>query len=75
MSNEFCNFEKEKPTDGYFLIGRDGFQKVLAKYETEYKFELIDQYNNRVRDGEKIILFYRFEGKGRHSIQNLRFER
>ncbi len=74
LGNNFRNFEKEKPTEGYFLIGKDGFQKVLAKYGTEYKFELIDQYNNRARDGEKVILFYRFEGKGKHSIQDLRFE-
>ena len=60
LGNNFRNFEKEEPEQGYFLIGKDGFQKVLAKYGERYNFELLHEYNNKMRDGDKVLLFFLF---------------
>lgn len=63
LHNSFLNFEKEQPEEGFFLSGSDSFEKVLVNYEQEYWFDLLEEYQNKNRDGEKIIQFYRFYKK------------
>jgi len=63
MHNYFRNFEKESPGEGYFLTGIDSFKKVLQKYGTSYKFDLLKEYPNYTRDGEQIIQLYYFKKK------------
>ncbi len=72
LGNNFLNFEKEKPKQGYFLVGKDSFQKVLAKYQDQYDFELLETYNNKTRDGEKVLLFFHFDEA--KLIKRLEFE-
>lgn len=72
LKNNFLNFEKEKPEQGYFLSGKDSFQKVLAKYGSQYDFRLLNELNNRTRDGEKVIQFYFFSRPG--LIKTLEFK-
>jgi 4-amino-4-deoxy-L-arabinose transferase-like glycosyltransferase len=72
LGNNFLNFENEKPEYGYFLTGKDSFQKVLAKYGNQYSFRLLNETVNRTRDGEKILQFYYFNKAG--LIKKLQFE-
>ena len=63
LHNRFRNFEKETPSEGYFLTGSDSFKKVLQKYKTSYNFDLLEEFTNYSRDGEQIIQFYFFKKK------------
>jgi len=62
LGNRFHNFETELPKEGYFLSGSQSFVKVQERYPG-YHFTLLEEYNNRTRDGEKVIWFFRFEKK------------
>ena len=63
LHNSFRNFEKESPDEGYFLTGGDDIKKVLQKYEAAYNFNLLKEFPNKSRDGEKLILLYLFKKK------------
>jgi len=63
LHNYFQNFEKELPHKGYFLTGVNSFEKVLQKYKTSYDFNLLKEYSNYSRDGERIIQLYFFKKK------------
>jgi len=63
LHNSFRNFEKELPGEGYFLTGFTDFEKVLQKYETAYAFDLLDEFPNYSRDGERIVGLYFFRKK------------
>jgi len=63
LNNSFRNFEKESPAEGYFLTGNKSFEKVLQKYETYYDFDLLEEFLNYSRDGERIIQIYFFRRK------------
>ena len=63
LHNYFRNFEKESPGEGYFLTGVNSFEKVLQKYETCYDFDLLEEFPNYSRDGERIIQLYLFKKK------------
>ncbi|MCL1932505.1 MAG: glycosyltransferase family 39 protein [Candidatus Azobacteroides sp.] len=63
LHNYFRNFEKELPSKGYFLTGATDFEKVLQKYKTSYNFDLLKEYPNYSRDGERIIQIYFFKKK------------
>jgi 4-amino-4-deoxy-L-arabinose transferase-like glycosyltransferase len=56
LHNRFRNFEKEQPADGFLLTGKESFEKISQRYSNDYQFTLLDEYNNKNRDGEKIIL-------------------
>ncbi len=72
LGNNFLNFEKEKPEQGYFLVGKDSFEKVLTRYQDQYDFTLLNEYKNKTRDGEKELLFFYFSKAG--LIKKLQFE-
>jgi len=61
LHNSFRNFENESPDKGYFLTGADSFEKVVQKYKTLYNFDLLDEYPNFSRDGERMIRLYFFK--------------
>ena len=63
LHNYFQNFEKESPAEGYFLTGIHSFEKVLQKYKTSYDFDLLEEFPNYSRDGERIIQLYFFKKK------------
>lgn len=58
LHNRFRNFEKEQPSDGFLLIGKEGFEKITRRYGKNYRFTLLDEYNNKTRDGERVILLF-----------------
>ena len=60
LHNRFKNFEKEWPSEGFFLAGKNAFEKVFQEYGNEYKFTLLEEYKNKTRDGERVILLYSF---------------
>ena len=60
LDNQFHNFADEMPQEGYFLIGSTDFEKVKERYPA-YHFTLLEEYNNRTRDGERLIQFFRFQ--------------
>jgi len=60
LHNRFRNFEKEQPSEGFFLVGKDAFEKVSQEYGKEYRFTLLEEYKNKTRDGERVILLYSF---------------
>ena len=61
LKNSFRNFEKESPVEGYFLTGNKSFEKALQKYKSLYNFDLLEEFPNYSRDGEKIIQIYLFK--------------
>ena len=61
--NHFRNFEKESPCEGYFLTGDNSFEKVLQKYGANYDFNLLKEFPNYTRDGDRTIRFYSFKQK------------
>ena len=63
LHNYFRNFEKELPGEGYFLTGVNSFDKVLQKYKTTYDFNLLEEFPNYSRDGERTIRMYFFKKK------------
>jgi 4-amino-4-deoxy-L-arabinose transferase-like glycosyltransferase len=42
MQNSFRNFEKDLPGSGYFLISEGDAPKAIARYESRYRFILLD---------------------------------
>ena len=63
MHNYFQNFEKESVGEGYFLTGANSFEKVLKNYESSYNFNLLEEFPNYSRDGERLIQLYFFKKK------------
>ncbi|GBU08357.1 hypothetical protein AwDysgo_16880 [Bacteroidales bacterium] len=63
LGNNFHNFEKETPQEGFFLVGEGSFGKVQEVYGEAYDFELMLQENNTSRDGERVIQLYTFNKK------------
>ncbi|MDR2690964.1 MAG: glycosyltransferase family 39 protein [Dysgonamonadaceae bacterium] len=64
LHNRFRNFEKEQPSDGFLLAGKESFEKLSRRYGNDYRFTLLDEYNNKTRDGERVILFFALQRKG-----------
>ena len=63
MRNAFQNFETKQPNQGYLLIGQNCSNKALARYEDQYRFELLQIINNKCRDGERVILLFKITAK------------
>jgi hypothetical protein len=60
LGNRFHNFEKEQASNGYLLAGKKDSEKVLAKYGEKYRFQLLEEQENKSRDGDRLIRLYRF---------------
>lgn len=63
LHNDFRNFEKESPAEGYFLIGNNDFKQVVQIYKSSYNFNFLEEFPNRARDGERVIQLYFFKKK------------
>lgn len=61
MHNRFKNFEKEQPSEGLFLVGKDAFEKVSQYFGKDYQFTLLEEYKNKPRDGERVLLLFDFK--------------
>jgi 4-amino-4-deoxy-L-arabinose transferase-like glycosyltransferase len=58
LHNQFKNFEKEQPADGFFLVGKGSFEKISQCFGKDYRFTLLEEYKNKTRDGEQVILLF-----------------
>jgi 4-amino-4-deoxy-L-arabinose transferase-like glycosyltransferase len=58
LHNRFRNFEKEQPSEGFFLIGKEAFEKVSQHFGKDYRFTLLEEYKNKTRDGERVIFLF-----------------
>jgi len=59
LGNDFKNFEKTKPVDGYFLIGAKDIDKIRAKYSDSYRFDELDRTENGFNDFRDVIVIYK----------------
>ena len=63
MGNIFRNFEKERPTEGYFLGGEKEMEKVLANYGDLYQFDQLAVSDKKASELRQKIALYRFQRK------------
>lgn len=56
-------FEKDLPSEGYLLVGRNDFESFKPKYESQYDFEEVYHSTKRGCDIRDIIYLYRFKKK------------
>ncbi|MDR1561497.1 MAG: glycosyltransferase family 39 protein [Dysgonamonadaceae bacterium] len=66
LDNSFRDFEKKRCDEGYLIIGSESFKRVNEKYGTEYRFQEMERYDNKCRDGEKKILLLYFK---KHNVE------
>jgi len=57
--NHFKNFEKELPSNGYFITGSKSIDKVRQKYAGKYTFEALDQSDDKFNDFNDIMVLYK----------------
>jgi 4-amino-4-deoxy-L-arabinose transferase-like glycosyltransferase len=58
LHNRFRNFEKEQPSEGLFLVGKEAFKNVSEHFGKDYCFTLLEEYKNKTRDGERVIFLF-----------------
>lgn len=56
-------FEKEKPAEGYLLVGAHNFEEFKPRHEQEYSFKEVYRSKKRGCDIRDIIYLYQFEKK------------
>ena len=56
--NHFRNFEKELPSNGYFIAGSKIIDKIRTKYAGKYAFEVLDQSDNKYNDFNDVMVLY-----------------
>ena len=59
LGNDFKNFEKVLPTDGYFLIGAKDIDKIRAKYTGSYRFDELNRTENGFNDFRDVVVIYK----------------
>jgi len=60
MGNNYKNFEKEQPKNGYFITGLSYIDKIKALYNNKYIFKELERTSDRFNDYGDIIVLYRF---------------
>jgi hypothetical protein len=63
MNNNFRNFEKELPQDGYFITGSKYIDQIRAIYK-QYQFDELDRSPNQYNDYDDIIILYKIHKTG-----------
>jgi 4-amino-4-deoxy-L-arabinose transferase-like glycosyltransferase len=61
LGNQFKNFEKEKPEEGYFLIGEKKLEKIRNLFGKNYQFTVLENSGNKFNDIKDVILFCGFK--------------
>ena len=59
LHNQFLNFEKEQPKEGYFLSTAKDIEKVKMAHK-EYAFSMLDESRHRYNDTGSVVQLYRF---------------
>ncbi len=63
MGNNFKNFEKELPEEGYFITGKRVNERFRETYSDRYNFTLLEESPDRFNDFRDQIMLFRFEKK------------
>jgi 4-amino-4-deoxy-L-arabinose transferase-like glycosyltransferase len=63
MNNNFKNFEKELPQDGYFITGSTYIDQIRETYK-QYQFDELDRSPNEYNDYDDIIILYKIHKTG-----------
>lgn len=67
MENNFKNFDKEQPSDGYFLTAQPYIEKIRLKYAGKYTFEELESTPDKYNDFGEIVVLYRIIKLGNNS--------
>ena len=59
MENNFKNFDKELPSEGYFLAGLNYMEKIREKYLLKYNFVELERTPNKYNDSRNVMVLYR----------------
>jgi 4-amino-4-deoxy-L-arabinose transferase-like glycosyltransferase len=59
LGNNFKNFDKEQPDNGYFLTGSTYIDRIQQQYAGKYKFEELERTTNRYNDFADVIILYK----------------
>jgi len=59
MGNDFKNFDKELPLEGYFITGSKSIEKINQKYNGKYAFEELERTTNKFNDFNDVIIVYK----------------
>lgn len=59
--NRVVNWENERPSSGYLLVGEKDFTSILAQYSNDFIFEEVMKTDRKGNDVKDIIYLYRFE--------------
>ncbi|MDP4240465.1 MAG: glycosyltransferase family 39 protein [Bacteroidota bacterium] len=57
--NHFKNFEKELPSNGYFISGTNQIDKIRQKYAGRYVFEELERTVDKYNDYNDIMVLYK----------------
>ena len=63
MGNIFHNFEKDKPSEGYFLIGANEMEKFIHTYQDRYTFQVVTESNVAFSELKQKIVLLSFQSK------------
>lgn len=66
LGNYFRNFEKELPTEGYFIVGANNIEKIRQKYAGKYAFEELERTPNKYNDFKDVIILYKIIKLGKN---------
>ena len=58
LGNNFKNFEKEQPGEGYFIIAQCDIEKIQAKYSSKYTFTELERTQNKYNDSGNVMVLY-----------------
>jgi len=59
LNNDFKNFDKEQPKEGYFITGLDYIDGIRMKYAGKYKFEELERSVDKYNDFGDVVVLYK----------------
>ena len=66
MGNNFKNFDKELPSEGYFITGQRYIQRISEIYAGKYTFEPLECTPDKYNDMNDVIVLYRIIKLNQH---------
>lgn len=70
LHNNFKNFEKELPEQGFFITGSQWIEQVKEEYKNQYEFTQLEA-SDRYNDYKDQILVFSIKKKGNHQETGL----
>ena len=63
LGNQFHNFEKMQPAEGFFFATKKNFPKIEERYKDRYTFDLLETTPNVISDVRDYMQMYKFSRK------------